>query len=604
MKTIFLCNRLGSTQAMLKEHTGPLRFFSLIDTQESFRIRDFLRTRPNSEELSRPNLFGERSASFRLKYIEFLGKVNERNRSLAWWAMPFTEKNPVAPHLCRDIHSFLLLVELIRSSDASLLVVNDSSELCAQIKAWARENRVRVVDSVKVPLTWRRRLKQFTPAGVFRVFANTLLRWTLSRKFRPPPDLSNGHVVITSVSHPRSFASPGVYRDAYFAPLIENLAATGEKAVVYPLLLERHLDQLKKLRSLQCSPPVVPWDSCLTFKSILVSLFRALALYLSPIRLRGPIEIDGLDLSSLVKRAVRETRRSGDIFMGYRLYYSSRNLAGRIKITRCIYIFENHAWEKMLLLGVRSVSPQTQMVGYQHASVTPGHTNFILQKDEAKVTPLPDMILTTGEVTKEWLEHEGNYPLGIIKTACALRQSNSMKTELKPRNRQLNQILVAMAHGIQEYVPTLKLLECAFVGVPGYRVRVRPHPSVPLEDAFKVAPLTRQDFYSASTSSLADDLQWADVVLYSSTTVGLEALAMGIPVVHLDLGTFLDEDPMFGWSEFKWSVADPSDLVKTIQQIEAIPEEMFEQLQHKGQKYVSEYLRPVTPSALKSFRED
>jgi hypothetical protein len=93
------------------------------------------------------------------------------------------------------------------------------------------------------------------------------------------------------------------------------------------------------------------------------------------------------------------------------------------------------------------------------------------------------------------------------------------------------------------------------------------------------------------------------VVLYASSTVGLEAVSLGIPAIHLDLGDFLDTDPMFGWDEFKWSVKEPSELVSSIKYIEAIPADRFMELQRKGQEYGASYLMPVTEATMRPFWE-
>ena len=128
------------------------------------------------------------------------------------------------------------------------------------------------------------------------------------------------------------------------------------------------------------------------------------------------------------------------------------------------------------------------MVGYQHASVTRGHTNLILQSAEAEVIPLPSKILTTGEVIKGWLEKEGNYPVGIFKNAGALRQSTEAPTELRLRRPQLKRVLIALATSLEEYVNTLIFLERAFTAGSSYQVRVRPYVYMTLSTRIGISP--------------------------------------------------------------------------------------------------------------------
>ena len=149
----------------------------------------------------------------------------------------------------------------------------------------------------------------------------------------------------------------------------------------------------------------------------------------------------------------------------------------------------------------------------------------------------------------------------------------------------------------------MSFLEKAFADSRSYDIRIRPHPTIPLSSAEKIAPPSRADFYSTNTGPLEDALEWADVVLYASSTVGMEAVSLGIPAIYLDLGEFLDTDPMFGWDKFKWSVNEPSALIDTINSIEAIQEDQFQELQEKGKQYVERYLSPVTASGLATFLE-
>ena len=603
MKTVILCNRLSRLKVILRGMTGPLRYICLVEDREGFLIRSYLRERPDAQELPRAQLFRECSENFRKRYIEFVGQLNARDHSLHWWTMPFTNKNPLATELCRNTAHFLTVVDLLRSSPEPLIVITDNPDLAAQVEVWAKSEGVRTINAVKVQWTWKRAIKEFTPGGAFFALLKTLWIWLQVRRYRPRKDDQGAYTVVASLFHTQSFAQPGKYRDVYFGRLVDNLGKDGEKAVVVGLFQERWREQLPKLRALRSGVPVIPVEAFLTLWDLLSCGLEALKAYLSPARIRGPVGIDGVDLRCLVSRAIREARRSGNFFMTLRVFYCARRLAQTIPMARCLYPYENRAWERMLILGIRSASPETRLVGYQHASVTLSHTNFILGSEEVGVVPLPDAIVTTGPVVKEWLEREGNYPAGLFKSACALRQSRDGQTQPRQRGQLMNKVLVALATSLEEYVGTLVFLEKALASSNGYDLRIRPHPTIPLQSALEIAPLASRDFYSPSTGSLANDLQWADVVLYASSTVGMEAVSLGIPAIYLDLGSFLDTDPMFGWNEFKWSVREPSELIDTIKSIEAIPESQFKELQQKGRQYVAAYLSPVTESGLRTLLE-
>lgn len=590
-------------QTYLDRISGPCRYLNLLETRDSLQVCDYLRMRPNATELSRNELFRERSGSFRGKFIQFMGKLNVENHSLDWWAMPFTDKFHLGPSLYEDAFYFLLIVELLREDSGPLVVVVDSIDLVEQLRVWAKGEGIDVVHTVKALRPLRRLIKNFTPAGILYAAVRSLIYWFISRRLRPARNLNEDNLVITTITHPRSFPdSSNHYQDVYFGELVESVTAPEKQVIIFALVVGSPREQLKKLNSLEFKLPVVPMDSCMTFVSLLACTWRALRLYASPPRFRGPVSIDGLDLSCLVTQAIRSARHSGNLLVNLRIFYSFRGLAKRIRISRCIYPYENLAREKMIALGIRCTTPETHLVGYQHASISDQYINFMLGPGESAVTPLPDVILTTGEVTRELLRREGNYPPGIFKSACALRQGRNDDDRSEVEFHGITKVFVVLG-SIAEYVSMLGFLETAFKDVDGYDLRIRPHPERTLNSAVAVAPLSSRDFFSESTASLADDLRWADVVLYASSTVALEAISLGTPVVYVDLGYYVETDPLTGWDEFKWSVSAPTELIRSIRDIAAIPRDEFQERQKRGREYVSSYMKPVTPERMQVFMD-
>ena len=357
------------------------------------------------------------------------------------------------------------------------------------------------------------------------------------------------------------------------------------------------------LKSQKFRIPIRPVESWITLKDILISTIQAVRQSIKRFDPTEPVELDGIDFRELIRSYVQEARRSGDYFLNILMFFCGRSLGRSLNVERYLYPYENRPWEKSFMLGLRSSSPRTQVVGYQHASVAPIHANFFLGEGEASVTPLPDQILTTGEIVQEWLENVGNYPDGLFKTACALRQNARASGTLKMRRKKTSRVLVALATNFSEHVNTVVFVEEAFRSSDEYEVRIRPHPAFCLDSVIKAAPLGNRTFFNASPGSLTEDMEWADVVLYATSTVGLEAVSLGIPVVQIDLGEFLDTDPMFGWDEFKWSVNEPSQLIETVREIENLTDKDYLERQRKGQEYADAYLKPITPDSLRLFSE-
>ena len=233
-------------------------------------------------------------------------------------------------------------------------------------------------------------------------------------------------------------------------------------------------------------------------------------------------------------------------------------------------------------------------------------TNFILSPYESEVIPLPDAIITMGEITKDRLEKNGWAIPTKLQIGCALRQADSfsLRSSLQ-RGRIVRNILVAFATSLLEYVLTLSFLHEAFKKGSPLSFRLRPHPTISLEEAFEILPNGHVGFeYEVSSAPVPEDIEWADVVIYASSTIGLEAVGSGKPAIYLDLGDILDTDPMEGWSGFKWIAREPAFLLSIFSEIEELSDSNYKILQEKALNYARSYLRPVTDQSLKIFCEN
>lgn len=607
MKSVILCSDLDSLQPCIPPLPESVHYLILRETDESRKIRACFNRRGYSSELPRAALFRERSPWFRSAYVSALGHLNVMCGSREWWAMSFTTKNPISTSLCRDTFVFLLVVELVRKLDGVLIVVTESEFLGRQIEAWGRTEGVAVTNSVthvKTRLGWIARME---PLAILLLLARALwFRVRVGCVHEQLPKGDEGVLLMVTLVHPHSISPLGSFRDTYFGGMSEWLASQGLPVVVAGSVQGLSVSLARTFQASVTTETRIPLETMLAPGEILHVGWKALRTWW-----RGrtsaltSLTIDGVVLNELVRMAIREAHASGDVFRSLYMHHCIERLGARMKVSRLFYPYENRAWEKMVLLGIRSSSPGTRTVGYQHASITASHTNFMLADKESEATPLPDVVVTMGAVTKDWLIREGGHPASLVKAGCALRQSKASAGMLRNRRGQrVVRVLVALATGLTEYVSMLTFLDEAVDLEEGREIRIRPHPTLSLDKAVRLLPEGRtRFFYTASTGPVAEDLAWADVVLYASSTIGLEAVGMGVPAVYMDLGDILDTDPMGGWTEFKWVARDPKDLVTVLSEIETLSDAQYSFYQQKGQAYVDAYLFSVDAQTLRVFCE-
>jgi len=98
-----------------------------------------------------------------------------------------------------------------------------------------------------------------------------------------------------------------------------------------------------------------------------------------------------------------------------------------------------------------------------------------------------------------------------------------------------------------------------------------------------------------------DDLREADMIIHEGSTISLEALRMGIPVIYAASNEIISFDPLLGCNYLKWVVTKEEELGKAIETIYGLPDDEFYRQQSEARKYVSDYIYEVTEERLKDY---
>ena len=128
---------------------------------------------------------------------------------------------------------------------------------------------------------------------------------------------------------------------------------------------------------------------------------------------------------------------------------------------------------------------------------------------------------------------------------------------------------------------------------PTWKLAIRTHPEFPLplldKPVMDAIVACAQDL---SGTKLQDNLAWCDAVTYVSSTVALEALIVGRPVVHMETDELLSSDPTLGAVPLRWTAGSPADLVQAIKEATFMQRMKFEECQQSARAFVDSYLHP------------
>jgi hypothetical protein len=187
--------------------------------------------------------------------------------------------------------------------------------------------------------------------------------------------------------------------------------------------------------------------------------------------------------------------------------------------------------------------------------------SYSLSRTERGIAPLPHLIAVNGPRARKVLSGSGFDPESIF-IAGTFRYPASWPRRAAPSREDVATILVALAAGIDESLElALKSVE-ALGGSAGTRLILKCHPSVaPASLVPHLSPLPPD--VSVSSAPIGDLLGKTDLVLYSSSTVAVEAAARGIPVVHVRSDLIIDRN-IFEGEPGVPSCSTPEELMNTV----------------------------------------
>ncbi|HMB45876.1 MAG TPA: hypothetical protein VKL21_08645, partial [Candidatus Methanoperedens sp.] len=184
----------------------------------------------------------------------------------------------------------------------------------------------------------------------------------------------------------------------------------------------------------------------------------------------------------------------------------------------------------------------------------------------------------------------------------ALRHQYLYEKEKIKKNRNYN-ILVPLGM-LNDSVKLINFLYKSPINTSKYNIIIRCHPIVNLEQIRKRLNFNHDEKFSVSSiANIKEDLRRVDIVIYTSTTVCIEALMMGIPVIHIDLNEPITIDPLFRMNDLKWVVTKEEELPMIIENIYALDGLELSELQDKARKAIQDYLSEVNEDKLKEFIE-
>jgi hypothetical protein len=477
--------------------------------------------------------------AFRLRkpYIDFIGSFAKKNSKISWILTSISEKNVYTSNFFLMLCYLDLLNEKIKKNPGCICVFCEDQVMLRTI----RKNLETQIDLdvhdfapiIKtIPQTIQEKISLVNNKITFirYFFLRILYARILQIRRRSEPDVPKNEPIISihSWTDQRSFLVNGCFSEPYFGNLGQILEKNHKNFfyVIDILGTIPYPQALKKLFKLK-----IQWklfEDFLEFSDIIRAWHLA--------RLRKNDERSNIyfldyEISELLNEENKRDRYSNQAELGALYYLAARRMAQQFSIKTFVYTFENHTWEKMTVEGLRVSCPHIKIVGYAHSTVNKMNLVYSLSVVEKNFIPTPDVILVNGPQSKEILLESG-FEDNNIQIIGSLRYGNLTFIDEKENSRKIYKILVVLSSDIDRSLEMILKCVNAFSNTKDLSITFKPHPITNSDRMLKSIEILPKIF-SFSSMSIKPLLETANLVIFSDSTVSVEAASMGIPLLHI-----------------------------------------------------------------------
>lgn len=356
------------------------------------------------------------------------------------------------------------------------------------------------------------------------------------------------NIDVLFISHLVNVEHAGQESDFYFGDCANKIVGNNGTAVLALInhISASHIEDVHNKWDGSLVPRFILSGS-LSFKSELKLFLRLFKEFLR-LRKNASNEADKFQ-RKVFKRASYESL-SGTTRNTLRIASQIEELVEKLKPKKIIITYEGHAWERVVFASARSIMPEIECIGYQHAVI------FRMQHSIRRNLTHefnPDKILTSGEISKNQLQTVSDlkttpiFVLGSNKvTKHQVLDNNSLKRKAEHKNDKITCLVLPEGFFSECNILFEFSLKCA-IKSPEVDFIWRLHPLVSFDSLihqnsnFKNLPKN----IILSKCTLQHDIGNSHWALYRGSTAIIEAVNAGLRVIYLEGNDEMMIDPLY-----------------------------------------------------------
>lgn len=339
------------------------------------------------------------------------------------------------------------------------------------------------------------------------------------------------------------------YEDRYFKKLPGLLAASGRRTG-YFAWFDPHMEPNQRgrrladvLLPLKGADDVVLLQALLNVRDVLGALCdcRALGVTLRALlepSFRDAFRCDGLDWFPFFRAELVRGSWNSSIAHCQLVAIATQRAAMRFRPELTISFLEHFPYARAHYEGMRRSGISAENWAIQHAGVCHEKTFYFLHpklefagEPDGVCVPRPHRVFAMGHLGRQIFLDCG-YPSDCVRLSGSTRYDHIRFSEDKiapvgPSAAGVVRVLLACSLEVETEIAMVEAASLAIRDLPNLRLRLRNHPSSRVDMHPRYASCAAR--IEVSGSSLAEDLAWADLILFSYSTVADEAYLQGKP---------------------------------------------------------------------------
>ena len=543
----------------------------------------------------------ETAHSLKESYVDYVGKLSVKYNSFMWWVSSLSEKEPFNSKVFLYICYIKICQDILKSNVNEryfvFFVENRALRRClVQNMSIFSEYKIYLFESIRhVIQEYFMYVYSMVISKIWFIFFN-IYCVLLSKYLYKLNHINHNekwknnseYILLRTIVDQRSFDAKNRYHEIYFGKLAKHLKKKNKNVILFPIILGtvsyRNIIQKISQAKVNFLVPEAFLNISDVFRIVIKTTLKI------PQKIEYPT-FEGIKISEIVIDGFKKDWVSTHISSVLRYYYAIKRMKlYGIPIDTFIYTYENHISEKVCCSALREFYSSATIIGYQHSTVSNMYLSHFFSEDEKAIMPFPDKVITNGKYTESLFKNSG-YDIkklvcgGAIRYQSLLEEMHKSVLVINKKRDFSNQvILVTPTIGKMESMELILKIVKAFENNDRYKVILKCHPNMPYHHIIKglgIRSLPKNFILSDETVSKL--LKKSDVLLYASSATCLEALALGVPVIHIESDYLIDLDPLGVQPEIRMSVSSTNEIIDCVNKI--LDDKNYIVVENKGKWY-------------------